>query len=82
MNNPFPISLDTIVVTSDYVTQQGMPVLYVCREVDCDEEIWQFHCGNGDCSMQHMQLVRLEVTASGAFGSFCLSPATTTPATC
>lgn len=61
MNNPFPITLDTTVATSDYVTKKGMPVLYVCREEDEEEgEVWQFHCGNGDYSMDHMQLVRLD----------------------
>lgn len=49
-----------MVVTSDYVTQAGLPVLYVCRQVDEMDETWQFHCGNGDCSMAHMQLVRLD----------------------
>lgn len=60
MNNPFSIPLDTMVVTSDYVTNGRLPVLYVCRERDEVDETWQFHCGNGDYSMEHMQLVRLD----------------------
>lgn len=61
MNNYFPIALETAVVTSDYVTKKGMPVLCAWREADDEEgEIWQFHCGNDDYSMEHLQLVRLE----------------------
>ncbi|WP_447787050.1 hypothetical protein [Stenotrophomonas bentonitica] len=59
-NNPFPITLDTMVVTSEYITRGRLPVLYVSREVDEEEETWQFHCGNGDFAMERMQLVRLD----------------------
>lgn len=61
MINYLPITLDTMVIPSDYVTKAGMPVLYVCREEDEDgKDTWQFHCGNGDYSMERMQLVRLD----------------------
>lgn len=56
---PFPIADDAAVITSTYVTRDGMPILYVSREEDDGEESWQFHCGNGDYSMERMQLVRL-----------------------
>lgn len=59
-NNPFPIMLDAMVVTSEYITKGRLPVLYVSREVDEEEETWQFHCGNGDFAMERMQLVRLD----------------------
>ena len=58
---PFPIARNTMVVTSTFVTEQGMPILEVSHEDD--EEggcLWQFHCGNGDYSMSRMQLVRLD----------------------
>ncbi|WP_147455614.1 hypothetical protein [Solilutibacter pythonis] len=61
MINMFPISGEEMVVTSDFVTARGMPVLLVTRELDEDgDEIWQFHCDNGDYSMDHMRLVRLD----------------------
>lgn len=59
-NIPFPIMLDTMVVTPEYITKGRLPVLYVSREVDEEEETWQFHCGNGDYAMERMQLVRLD----------------------
>jgi hypothetical protein len=60
-NNPFPIMLDAMVVTSEYITKGRLPALYVSREVDEEEEeTWQFHCGNGDFAMERMQLVRLD----------------------
>ena len=60
MKSEFPISTEHMVVTSDYVTKQGMPILYVSRETDEEgAEFWQFHCGNEDYSMERMMLVRL-----------------------
>lgn len=58
-NNPFPIMLDAMVVTSEYITKGGCRCC-TCREVDEEEETWQFHCGNGDFTMERMQLVRLD----------------------
>lgn len=51
---------NVMVVTSTYVVQEKMPVLYISN--DDDEEggsVWQFHCDNGDFSMEKMLLVRL-----------------------
>ncbi len=51
---------ETMVVTSSFVTDQGMPILYVSHEDDEEGgSLWQFHCGNNDYSMEKMQLVRL-----------------------
>ena len=59
--NTFNISNDTIVVTSTYVTQQGMPIIEISHDDDNEGgSLWQFHCGNGDYSMERMQLVRLD----------------------
>lgn len=57
----FDIPNETIVVTSTYVTEQRLPILEVSHE-DNEEggSLWQFHCGNGDYSMERMQLVRLD----------------------
>ena len=50
---------ETMVVTSSYVTQYGMPVLEVSHEDDEEGgSLWQFHAGNGDYDMSKMQLVR------------------------
>ncbi len=58
--SPFPISDDTVVVTSTYVTRDRLPIVEVSREDDEEEgELWQFHCGNGDYSEEKMQLVGL-----------------------
>ena len=57
----FNISDDTMVVTSKYVTEQGFSITEVSHEDDEEGgSLWQFHCGNGDYSMQQMQLVRLD----------------------
>ncbi len=57
----FEISDDTMVITSDYVLYQEMPVLQVTHEDDEEAgSLWQFHCGNGDYSSKHMKLVRLD----------------------
>ncbi|QOV91877.1 hypothetical protein [Humisphaera borealis] len=61
MNRNFGIPDDTIVVTSTYVTTDGLPVLEVSHEDDEEGgSLWQFHCGNGDYDMAKMQLVRLD----------------------
>jgi len=57
----FNIPPETMVVTSTYVTESHLPILEVNHEDD--EEgggRGQFHCGNGDYSMERMQLVRLD----------------------
>ncbi|MFN7675096.1 hypothetical protein [Flavobacterium sp.] len=52
---------NTMVVTSTYIVNDGMPILYVSNEDDEEEGvIWQFHCGNGDYNMERMLLVKLE----------------------
>ena len=57
----FEISDDTMVITTDYVLHQGMPVLQVTHEDDEEMgSLWQFHCGNGDYSSEHVKLVRLD----------------------
>jgi hypothetical protein len=57
----FDIAPDAVVVTTRYVTEQGLPVLYVTHEHDPEEGIvWQFHAGNGDYSSAVLQLVRLD----------------------
>lgn len=51
---------DVMVLTSTYIMNKGMPVLYMSH--DDDEEggsIWQFHCDNGDYDMGKMLLVKL-----------------------
>lgn len=61
MSKIFPISDDTMVVTSTYITKDGEPIRYVSREDDEEGgELWQFHSGNGDYPMEKMQLVRLD----------------------
>lgn len=50
-----------MVVTSKYVTEQGLSINEVSHEDDEEGgSLWQFHCGNGDYSMSQMQLVRLD----------------------
>jgi hypothetical protein len=56
----FNFPVDTIVITSKYVTRDRSPILQVTH--DFNEEAgddWQFHSGNGDYTMENMQLVRL-----------------------
>jgi len=55
----FSIPINTVVVTSTYVMQDKMPILYVSHEDDEGESLWQFHCGNNDYSMDKMMLVGL-----------------------
>jgi hypothetical protein len=57
----FSIQSGTMVVTSTYVTEKRLPILEVSHEDDEEGgSLWQFHCGNGDYSMEQMQLVRLD----------------------
>ena len=52
---------DIMVVTSTYVVNENMPILYISN--DDDEEggsTWQFHCDNGDYDMGKMLLVKLD----------------------
>ena len=57
----FNITNDTMVVTSSYVTSRELPILEVSHEGDEEGgSLWQFHCGNGDYSMDKMKLVRLD----------------------
>ncbi len=56
----FALPIETMVITSKYVTQDNLPILEVSHEHDPENgDDWQFHCGNGDYSMSAMQLVRL-----------------------
>jgi len=61
LSSSFDISENSMVITSSYVTSREMPILLVTHEYDDedDEYIWQFHCGNGDYTIERMQLVRL-----------------------
>lgn len=52
--------MDTMVVTSTYVTEDMLPILYVSHEDDEGGSLWQFHCGNNDYSPEKVQLVRLD----------------------
>lgn len=57
----FDIPNDWAVVTSTFVAREKMPILYVSHEVDeKGEDVWQFHCDNGDYDMSKMLLVKLE----------------------
>lgn len=54
----FDISGDSVVVSSTYVVNEKMPILYVSHEFDEeDKSVWQFHCGNDDYDMSKMLLV-------------------------
>jgi len=56
----FEIPENTSVVTSSYVVDEMMPIVYVSHEYDEEEgDVWQFHCGNGDFDMSKMLLVSL-----------------------
>jgi hypothetical protein len=58
---PFDVPPGTIVVTSTFVTERRMPILYVTHEHDEREGIiWQFHCGNNDYDPSVLLLVRLD----------------------
>jgi hypothetical protein len=61
MTEQSSISDDTMVVTSTYITLDRLPILEVSHEDDEEGgSLWQFHCGNGDFSMESMQLVRFD----------------------
>ena len=56
----FDIPLNHVVVTTSYITNQGMAVRYVSHTVDADGDVtWQFHANNGDYSSSVLQLVSL-----------------------
>jgi hypothetical protein len=58
---PFEDVPATAVVTTTHVTTGGLPILYVCHDLDEDgEPTWQFHCGTIDFDMKDAQLVRLD----------------------
>jgi len=60
VHTPFAVNVDEPVITTTYVTRQGMPILYVVHELDDrGGHSWQFHCGNGDYSEKVLQLVTL-----------------------
>lgn len=57
----FNIDSGAMVVTSTYVTDEKLSILEVSHEADEEGgSLWQFHCGNGNYSMERMQLVRLD----------------------
>ena len=59
----FPIAASEPVITSSYVLEGEMPILYVSHDYDEESESggsWQFHSGNGDYSPDKMKLVRLD----------------------
>ncbi len=54
-----------MVVTSEYVTDLRLPILEVSHDDDGEGgELWQFHCGNGDYSIEKMRLGRLATILS------------------
>jgi hypothetical protein len=58
----FPISSEEPVITTSYVTDDRLPILYVSHDRDDDAESggsWQFHCGNNDYSESRLRLVGL-----------------------
>lgn len=56
----FGVPLNSAVVTTSYVTQEGLPILYVSHTADAEAGVvWLFHCGNGDSSARVLQLVGL-----------------------
>ena len=58
----FAISDDEPVITSTYVVDQFLPILFVVHDFDEEAETggaWQFHCGNGDYSVDKLRLVKL-----------------------
>ncbi len=55
------INTDTVVITSTYVIKDKLPILFVtCDDDDEGGFNLQFHCNNGDYSMETMLLVSLE----------------------
>ncbi|MDX2361976.1 MAG: hypothetical protein QNK23_14295 [Crocinitomicaceae bacterium] len=54
------LSKNVAVLTTTYIIEDKMPVLYVCCDEDEEGEIsWQFHCGNNDFDMKKVLLVGL-----------------------
>ena len=51
--NKFDIDLDSVVLTSTYILVDKQPILHVIYEDDGSGISWQFHCGNGDYSMDN-----------------------------
>ena len=50
-----------MVVTSLDITNHKLPILQISHEDDEEGgSLWQFHSGDGDYSMDKMQLVRLD----------------------
>jgi|SRR5579859_6628592 len=61
MTWPFQVPPATAVVTTTYVTRDRLPILVVWRELgEDDDDLWQFHSGNGDYDPSKLQLVRLD----------------------
>ena len=61
MSWSFELPPATAVRTTTYVTRNRMPILVVWREKGEDgDDVWQFHCGNGDYGASRLQLVRLD----------------------
>src|SRR5271166_4980434 len=57
----FDVPPDSTVVTTSYVTQERMPIVYVSHAHDPEEGIiWQCHCGNGDYDPSVLRLVRFD----------------------
>jgi hypothetical protein len=57
----FDITLDTMVVTTTYVTKDQMAIVRVSHEEDDDGSIvWQFHSKIEDYHPNVLQLVRLD----------------------
>lgn len=59
----FPVPDEEAVMTTNYVTDDRLPILYVSHDRDEDSEsggFWQFHCGNNDYAEDRLRLVRLD----------------------
>jgi hypothetical protein len=58
---PFEQLPASAVVTTTYVARDRMPILVVSRDEGEDgDDVWQFHCGNGDYDPRKLLLVRLD----------------------
>lgn len=57
----FDIPPEAAVVTTSFVTEGRMPILYVTHETDDESGVlWQLHCGNDDYSEAVLRLVRMD----------------------
>jgi len=57
----FNIPSSGVVITSIFVVNEKMPVLYVSHEPDEEDGAsWQFHCGNNIFDTDKMMLVTLD----------------------